>query len=143
MPKIEAPKRVRAEDYSPEDRKLISTIAPSINDFQESVYQLVNGNLDIGDNLSQNIVDVIVRRDSAASPASSLTTMPQVKTNLRRKVRGIQCINAVRLDPGTPNSPETQPFITFTINTVELITIQKVTGLQADSQYSLTILLIT
>lgn len=144
MGKIEAPKRIRAEDYPSEDRNLISRLSPTLNNFNEQVFNLINGNLDIGENLSQNIVDVTVKRDSnVATPASSLTTQIQVKTNLKRKVRGVQCINAVRLDSGTPNTPVSQPFITFTINTIDLITIQKVTGLQADSQYNLTLLLIT
>lgn len=140
MSKIEAPKRIRAEDYSADDRNLVTALGNSINDFFENVYQTLSGNIDF-DNLAQSIVEVEIKRDSAVLPASSLKSMPQVKTGLNRKIRGIQCIAAFRTD--SSGSPESQPFITFTINSTNIITIQKVTGLQDNSTYTLRLLLIT
>lgn len=136
MSKIEAPKRVRAEDYDKEDRNLINRIAPSINDFQEAVYQQLNGRLDF-DNFAQKIIDVDIITDNTGL----LVGRPQIKTGLNNKIIGIQCIYAVNLiNPAI--YPINQPFISFTIN-ANIITILNVSGLQNNSKYSLRLQLLT
>jgi hypothetical protein len=141
MGKIEAPKRVRAEDFDKEDRNLVGKLGGIINDFQENVYQTLSNNIDFS-NLAQSIVDVEVRRDSNASPGVTLQTIPQVKTNLNRKVRGVICISATNLSDLSV-VPTSQPFVTFGITGTNIISIEKVSGLQPDSIYSLRLLLIT
>lgn len=136
MSKIEAPKRIRAEDYDKDDRALISRLSPSVNDFQESVYQLLNGKIDF-DNLAQKIVDVDVQIDGTGL----LVNRPQIKSGLIKKVIGIQCITAINLiNPAI--YPNNQPFISFTINS-DIITILNVSGLQNNSKYTLRLQLIT
>lgn len=141
MGKIEAPKRIRAEDYESDDRPLINRLSATINNFHEQVYQTLNRNIDF-ENLTQSIVDVIVVRDNAALPASSLKQRIPVKSGLNRKILGAVCISATNTDDITM-SPESQPFVTFTLSSIGFLTIEKVTGLQANSSYSLKLLLIT
>ncbi len=137
MAKLEAPKRIRAEDYDKDDRNLVNRLGGTINDFQDSVYQILNGRIDF-ENLARRVVNVEVQTDATGK----LLNTVQVKTNLNSKVIGINCIDATNLtSPST--FPLSHPFVSFTITTVGTITIINVTGLQNNSRYSLRLELIT
>jgi hypothetical protein len=135
MSKLEIPSKIRAENFKEEDRDVASKIGAIYNLFADELYSLLNKGLGY-DNLNRQIVTINVVIDAS----SKIVNPPAVKLNLIGGVKGIVCIGAIC----TSNNllyPTSTPFISGTVNNNTLI-IQNVTGLQANSQYSLTLELI-
>lgn len=132
MPKIEIPKRLRAEDYSNEYKALISKLSITFTPFMDSVYRVLNGGIDF-ENLNQQIDDVVIITDSAGLAINP----PKIKKKVSGRIRGSIVVNAVNmLNPNV--FPVSAPFVQ-TIDANDIITIQHVGGLQPNSQYRLTI----
>lgn len=132
---INRPKRILVEDFSDENKEVAEKIGYVINNFNEEIYNLVSGNLDV-DNLRQKIVSINVTVNASGIP----TQRTQFRTGLGNQINGIQCIRAENLTNST-TYPTSAPFITFTINN-EIVTISHVTGLNTNNKYKLTLLLI-
>jgi len=135
MAKIEIPSKIRAENFKEDERGVASGIGAIYNQFVDQIYFLVNGGLDF-ENLNRQLVTVIVTMDSTGKVVNS----PAVRYSLRSRVQGVNCVKAVCLSSNTL-TPLSQPFITFGLNLNTLI-ITNITGLQADTQYELTLELI-
>ncbi len=137
MSKIQTPKKLRAEDFAADDRDLVSKIAFIFNDLADSFYFALNKSLD-ENNLNQDIVSVIVNIDGTGA----VSNLPLVKYNLRNKPRGILCIRAVNVN--SPNTYPTQaPFVSWDVGSAaSTVQILAVSGLQNNSQYSLTLQII-
>jgi hypothetical protein len=135
MAKIEIPSKIRAENFKEDERGVASGIGAIYNQFVDQIYFLVNGGIDF-ENLNRQLVNVIVTLDNNGNVVNS----PVVRYNLRGKVRGTNCINAVCLSDNTL-FPTGRPNISFNLNLNTLI-ITNITGLQANSQYELTLELI-
>lgn len=134
MGQIDNVRRLIKEDFDKEYHQLIDRLAYVVNTFMEQVTQQVNGNLDFT-NLNQDIIKVKLSLDSAGLPKNN----QKLRTNLINP-KGLLVVKARNL---TDNAvfPTTAPFISFTsVGTV--ITVQKITGLQADNEYELTIMII-
>lgn len=111
---------------------MIDKLAFVINTFNEQVVDALNKNIDY-DNLNRDIKTIDLMVDSDGIP----TTQIQFQNALKTRIRGIEVMRAENLtSPGTYVT--TAPFISFTENT-KIITVQHVTGLQADNKYRLTV----
>lgn len=111
----------------------VETLAYPINSFMEQTASALDGNLDFR-NLNQEIITIDVTTDVNGIP--NITT--QYKSNLKTRVIGHTCINAINRKSAL-NTPTGTPFITFVLKT-PLILINKVTNLQADERYTLTLI---
>jgi hypothetical protein len=129
-------KRLRQEDFGPEDQALIGKLAYSLNTFMDQVISVLNGNVDFL-NLNQEIKDVTVELDGSGNIAKAVN----INTALTTKVAGIVCIRADNLDDSSV-TPTGQPFMTFDIINTNLIQLKTITGLQNSSRYKLKLLLI-
>lgn len=134
MAKIQAPKRIRAEDFAEDERSLIGKLAFIVNSFMDDVYNALNSNLDFN-NLNRQLVSLDIRMGSGATPA--VLNSPQIRHTLRGRPVGINCIKAQNLN-NTLVYPLATPFVNFTFNE-NIITLLAITGLQADSEYRLTL----
>lgn len=135
MGKIQIPAKIRIEDFDAKDKDIVDKIGQTFNSFSDEVYQLVSGNLDMT-NLNRQLVDVDIQIDSL----NKLVSQPQIKTTVNGRVRGVNVINSInQVNPNT--YPSSTPGVSFTTNT-NILTILNVTGLQASSQYKLTLELI-
>lgn len=135
MGRIPDIKRIRKEDFDQEYQGLIDRIAFSFNSFADQVINLFNKNINF-ENLNQEIAEVTVVTNSIGG----IDNLPKLKSGLSKKVQGIQCIRASNIN--APNVyPTSQPFISFSLeqNTLSVLNI---TGLQANSKYTLKLLLI-
>ncbi len=135
MGKLQIPKKIRFEDFDAQYKEIIEKVGFAFNPFSDEVYQLLNGNLD-STNLNRQIQDVDVQTDATGK----IMSQPQIKTSVNGRVRGINVINAINL-VNSNTYPTTAPFVSFTTNS-NILTILNVTGLQANSQYKLTLELI-
>jgi hypothetical protein len=125
--------RIRAEDFDEDSQQMIAKLSSPINRMFEQIVALFNKQIDF-QNLNRQIVNVDVKTDGA----NNIIGVPQTKFNLRaNKVQGIHVIRAINNNnPGI--SPITHPFITFS-NNDDLLSVNKITGLQAGSHYTLTL----
>jgi hypothetical protein len=133
--KIQIPQRIRAEDYKSDEQDMVSKLARVISPFLDNVYAVLNKGIDF-DNLNRQLVDIDITIDSSGN----LVNPPQIKNTTNGSLRGINVINAINLvKPGV--YPTTSPFVSWSING-NIINVLNVTGLQASSQYRLTLELI-
>lgn len=133
--RIEIPRQIRTEDFSEDERELVSKLSRNLTPFMDSVYRVLDHGVDY-ENLNRHYQDIDITIDGTGS----ILNPPQIKTDLRGRVRGIIVLNAVNLVNPTVY-PTTAPFVSFTING-NIVSILNVTGLQAGSQYRLSIELV-
>lgn len=135
MATLESPKRIRTEDFEADYQELVGKLGFSINDFLQQVYNAFNGNIDFS-NINQQVTDVSVRINGSGG----LEVSPQIKAELKSKVQGITVIRAVNMD--NPDIyPTSCPFLSWTLNG-DIVTVKGVSGLQNNSFYKLTCILI-
>lgn len=133
--KITSFKRLIVEDSKAENQELVSKLASILNPTLEQLERILTKNINT-DNLAQSLVDISVTVDSSGVPVGTTT----FKNDLQSKLRGII---SVRAQSSNPNLSATgTPLITFSEN-ANLITINNITGLQANTKYTLTLLTIT
>ena len=131
-------KRIRREDFDSEYQELIDKLAYSLNTFMDDTINLLDGNIDF-QNLTQTIKTINVKIGATAGiPENDF----KINTELGRKIEGIVCIKATRID--NPSVvPDSAPFVTFTILSTDIIKVTNISGLQANSEYQLKLLLIS
>lgn len=137
MANIQAPKRIRKEDFPEDYQELIDKMAYIINNFFDEVYFAFQGNIDFT-NISQQLVNVNVSLDGSGN----LIQNYQVSYNLPSIVRGVICVKAENLDNSSVY-PTSQPFVSFTLKSGNIFEITNVSGLQNSSNYKLTLILIS
>lgn len=135
MGKMQIPQKLRSEDFKSDQQDLINKIAGIVNQPFEEIYNILSNNVDFI-NLNRQIVQVNVTIDKNGKIASA----PQIKVTLKSRVIGTNVINQINLnDPGV--YPTSGVNVSFTTSG-QILTILNVAGLQASSQYQLTLELI-
>lgn len=126
--KLKQPNRLRTEDVPEESRPLMEKIAPGINDLQDDLVRILNGNVDF-ENLNRQKVQFDVQTDGSSNIIAAIP----VKLSLRSKPYGV---NIVRLEnvnnPGT--YPSYLPLIIFGFNE-SILTISSIKGLTPSAKY--------
>lgn len=131
MAKITNQKRIVKEDFDAEYHDLIDKLSYAINPVIEQLASAFNKNITI-ENLSREIITVTVENKAGGD----LKIPVQIKTGLA-KVQGIKVIRADNLTNIT-TYPVNAPFISWTLST-NIITVKKITGIQDDNKYNLTL----
>lgn len=132
MGKIQIPQKIRIEDFKSDEQELISKIAGTYNSFADDVYSTLDKRIDES-NLNQQTIDITVKINAAGLVINS----PQIRTTVNGKIAGLVVLNAInQANPGV--YPTSQPFINWTING-NILTILNISGLQANSEYKLTV----
>lgn len=131
MAKLQIPKKLRTEDFNSDQQGLVSKIAFVFNVFADEVYNVLNKNVDY-DNLNRQLVNFSLTIDNSGN----IINPPQVKVLLNGKIKGVNVINAINLI-NSSIYPSSAPYISWTING-EILSILNITGLQNNSQYSIT-----
>lgn len=132
MSKIEIPSKIRAENFAEKDREVANKIGGIYNQFVDQIYTILLNNLGF-DNLNRQLVQVTVTLDATGT----LVNPPAVKLAIKGKVKLVYCGGATCLTDNL-TYPTGTPFITGTMNNNTFI-IQRVTNLQANTQYSLSL----
>lgn len=127
-------KRLIKEDFPQEYQDLVDKIAFSFNPLTEQLTQAFNHGIDFN-NLNQEYTTFTLKVD--ASGVS--TTSTELKHSLKTRIKGLHCIRAENLTDNTPLNGA--PFISFTTKN-DIIQITQVTGLVADKQYRLSLVII-
>lgn len=135
MSKPQVPKKFRKEDFDPEYQDLIDKIAFVYNDNADIIYQILDKGIDY-ENLKRQIVDLTVTIDKNGK----VTQEPQIKVTIPGRILGVNVLNAVNIN-NINIYPTTAPFVSFSVN-ANILRILNITGLQASSQYTLTLELV-
>ena len=125
-------RRLFKQDFKEDYGDLIDGLSPAINTGIETLYQVVNKNIDLTYNIQCTVKDVNVEVDSTGKPKSTTSFALDVANT---PVKGCQVIQAENLT-NSATYPTSQPFISFTQNNNNLI-LNNVTGLQANQKYRL------
>lgn len=132
-------RRLYSSDFKPEYKELIDQIGTTYNPNIESIYDALNKKLSFADNIASTIVTFNVTVNSDGTP----TRKTQVKldnSQLNTPVLGAIVLQAVG-SRDTTLLPTAGVYVSVSKNESSLI-IQNIKGLQADSPYNVTILVI-
>lgn len=123
-------KRIQVENFDKDDQAVAEKLAYPLNSFMEQTQAVLKGNVDF-QNLNRELLtlDVLVGADGKP------VVITKVKSALRTKVAGLNCIRANNSTDSTLFVVGA-PFVTFT-QTNDILTILHVTGLQANNKYRL------
>lgn len=131
--KIPQYRRIYKNDFDQDDQKLVETMALSINNGFDILYDLVNKKLTLSDNFNGTVKDVTVILDSLGTP----TDTNSISLDSDSRIIGVQVLRAVNLTDNTIY-PSQAPFVSFT-QTERGVTINNVTGLQQGNKWKLTV----
>ena len=125
--------RIRAEDFDEENREMVEKLAYPINRMFEQIVALFNKQIDF-QNVNRQVIEIDIKTDSS----NVIIGIPQAKYTLRdNQIQGLHVIKAYNNNDPTV-SPTSHPFITFSYND-GILSVNKITGLQVNSHYTLTV----
>lgn len=134
MARLPSLKRIYKADYPKEFQSLVDNLSLTINNGFDNLYNALNNRLTIRDNFLGSVKDVIVSVDSNGIPTSST----QFTVSSNGAIEGLQVIQAINLTNSIVY-PTGGIFISYTQNG-NSITINHVTGLPVNNQFSLRII---
>ena len=127
-------KRIFDTDFDAQYKAMIQTLAITINNGFEVVYEALNKKISISENIQCTLKDVSFKVDSAGNPTTRVSFISDIP-NMR--VIGTQVIKVVN-NTNSSSYPTSGVFISFT-ETNNGIEINNVTGLIAGNTYTLRI----
>lgn len=127
-------KRLFTQDYDKDDQQLVDKLSVSLNSGIESLYEAINNNLSLKDNIKCTVKNVTLQVTGAGIPKIPTSFIQDIKG----RIYGISVINAVNVTNPTSYLPSA-PFITWSQNDT-IVTIRHVTGLEQDFTYTLTLI---
>lgn len=132
MAKLNNVRRINPQDFSEDNQQDIERLGYILNSFMQEVVDMANKNVDF-ENLNQNFISFPIEVDSNGKPIGT----DKINVN-KTNPQGIQVVRLIN----TTNAallPDVPPFIFFTPNGTNLVTIDKIVGLSANNKYQLSI----
>lgn len=131
--KLPSFKRIYTNDYDNEYRSLIERLASSLNIGVETLYQLANKEITIGENLAAVTRDITVVVDASGFP----TTPINIGVGNNFTALGCEVMDTVsQTNPRI--YPTSAPYISFSQNGQNVI-VEHITGLPAEVSFVLTV----
>lgn len=132
--KIPSQKKIVKSEFDEESQELVEQLGIIIDYNFERVFNALNKNLSLGDNLSSFVKDLDITVDSNGLPITPV----KVKSDLIPARPAGTLILSARNLTNTTTYPSGAPFISFS-EFNGLVSIEHVTGLQANNKYKLTV----
>lgn len=129
--KLPSFRRLFKGDYDEKDQQLVEKLSVSLNNGIDVLYNTLNKNASLKDNIFCTVKDISIQVGSTGTP--TLTT--GFKLDFTSKLSGIQVIRAIN----STNSnvyPTGQPFISYTQN-ADSVVINNITGLSSGYTWAL------
>lgn len=130
--------RIFKTDFEPDDQPLIEKLGDLLNTAIESVYQALNKNISISENLLATVADVDVIVNDSGIPITAATFVLDIST----RVQGLTVINAAFVPASAADGvvyPSGGINITWSQNKKN-IQLNQVTGLPANKRFRLRII---
>lgn len=131
MARLPGYRRIFKTDYEPQFQNLVDILSGSINNGFETLYDALNKKLSFGDNFANGYKDISVQVDASGFPKQTSSFL----LDSDMKVIGL---NVVLVTP----TPINAPYITFSQDS-RTILISNITGLAANTRYTLRVLAYT
>lgn len=132
MGKLNDLRRLTVEDFKQEERQMVEKIANIENLFKEDVIREFNGNVD-WNNLKADLVRMTIRVNASGIPINNT----KFSSTVDRPI-GFNVISATNKDDLSASGyPTGQPWIIPKTITGKVVEIAKVTGLVANNDYTL------
>lgn len=129
--KLPSFKRLFTQDYPKENQKLIDTLSVSLNNGIEVLYNALNGEITLRDNIKGTVKDIVVVVNSSGTPLQTAAFTLNSTSKIDAVVVGI-ALNQTN----TTVYPTSQPFISGS-QAGTIFTINNISGLQPNQQYLL------
>jgi hypothetical protein len=134
--KVQTYKRIFSKDFDAEYQDLVDKLSLSINQGIEDLHLALSNRLTFSDNFQSKTIDVTVKVDESGVPSSELV----IKLDSSFKPNGIIVISC-RNTVNSSSYPTSAPFATWSATT-NGVKIEHITGLIANSEYTLKVLII-
>jgi len=131
--KLPSFKRLFSSDFPAAYKQLIDTLSSSLNNGVDLLYQALNNQISLRDNINCTVKDITLSVDANGTPSQNST----IKLNNTNKVEGCIVISALN-QTSSAVYPSGAVFISFT-QTSNTLNINNVNGLQAGQSYTLRI----
>lgn len=134
--KFQTFKRLNKADYPDKYQDLIDTLSSSLNIGVEALYNAMNNQISITDNIYCNVKDIQVKVDSSGNPTS--TTVFTVDST----ITALKGLSVIKVDNITNTNvfPTGGVTITYTLITAQQVQIKHITGLPANNIFQLRII---
>lgn len=129
--KLPSFRRLITQDYPKEFQKLIDTLSVSLNNGIEVLYQALNNQITLRENIKSTVKDIILSVDANGVPTQQAAFTLDVTGNIDLIMVGL-AVNQTN----SSAFPTSGVFLSWSQNTNTII-INHVTGLQANQQYLL------
>lgn len=123
-------RRLNREDFQ-DAPNWIDPMLTVINAFMDSVYNIMNRNISLTQNLNIQIVAINVETDT-----NSDIKPVKLKTTVRGRVAGVSVIRVI-----TTDTSSISPFVSFTQNE-NILTISNIASLNSNEKYKIILLVI-
>jgi hypothetical protein len=135
--KLPSYRRIYKTDYKEEFQPLVESLAVTINNAFDTIYNALNGNLTLKENIASTISEFTVTVDSSGTPVQD--TQFRLSSN-QKNVEGLIVINAYGTN-STNVTPYSGVFVAYTKND-EYVSINRVLGIDSGTQYTIKVLVI-
>jgi hypothetical protein len=130
---LDNPVTINPGDYPEEYAELVEIMGGSINDFMRQVVDLSRSNIDF-DNLTSEVLTFEVTVDETGKPTKGAA----IKLNKAVTPKGFNVISARCGTAGL--YPTSQPFISYTAKGNYNVSIDNISGIQANQKYQITVI---
>lgn len=132
--KLPNQRRIYTQDFPEEYQDFVTKLAESLNINLEFLYQALNKNISLRDNIACTIREVTVVVDSTGTPASQTTFA--LDNNL--PVLGVTALSTINLTNST-GYPTGQPYVAWEFNNQGKFVIRYISSLTPGNTYRLTL----
>lgn len=134
MSQLPSWRRIIQQDYPQEDQQLVGQLALPINWGMDTLFGILSNGLTFASNIASTINTFQVIVDSNGNPTTNIT-IPKSNTNTLIGIVVVKAVNNTKSNV----YPTAAPFVSYTETTSNII-INNISGLQANNNYSITIL---
>jgi hypothetical protein len=131
--KIDLFRNIDKNRFGEDNVELMDKLGNILNDNFSKLNDALNNKLTISDNFKGLTKDIQVKVNASGTP----TAGGKFQVSLQGQIGGMSVIRAICTDNNS-TYPTSHPFISYT-QTTNLVTINNITGLQADTLYDLRI----
>lgn len=136
--KLPSFKLLKKNDFKDEFQEMIETLAFSLNNGIEVLYDALSRRVNLRDNIACTVKDIDVEVDSTGVPKAQVT----IKTDLTTRIEGTQIILVVNKTNSALSIPASSgtPFIIY--EAVQTgINVKQIMGLYPDNKYTLRVVI--
>lgn len=133
--RLQSYRNIKREDFDPQYQGLIDRLSFTINSSFESLFNTLNGQSSLTDNILCEVDTFTVTVDSSGKPLTST----QFTTKLVNGTKGSTVIAATSTG-STPVYPTGTPFVSFS-KAANTLTVTNIAGLPAGTQFNITVII--